>query len=135
MERQYLDPGREVDRWARQFVHKDRPTRTREMLSAITHEIHKRFTYVARHEAGTQDPVMTLKLGSGSCRDFALLMIEAVRSLGLAARFVSGYLYVPEGRARPISAAATPMPGRRSICRAPAGSNSIRPTASSAIAI
>ncbi len=100
MERQYLDPGREVDRWARQFVHKDRPTRTREMLSAITHEIHKRFTYVARHEAGTQDPVQTLKLGSGSCRDFALLMIEAVRSLGLAARFVSGYLYVPEGKGK-----------------------------------
>ena len=99
-ERQYLDPGREVDRWARQFVHKDRPTRTREMLSAITHEIHKRFTYVARHETGTQDPVQTLKLGSGSCRDFALLMIEAVRSLGLAARFVSGYLYVPEGKGR-----------------------------------
>ncbi len=36
MERQYLDPGREVDRWVRQFVHKDRPTRTRDMLSAIT---------------------------------------------------------------------------------------------------
>jgi transglutaminase-like putative cysteine protease len=100
MERQYPDPGREVDRWARQFIHRDRPTRTREMLSAMTHEICKRFTYVSRAEAGTQDPVRTLKLGSGSCRDFALLMMEAVRSLGLAARFVSGYLYVPPARGR-----------------------------------
>ena len=56
------------------------------------------FTYVARDETGVQDPVMTLRLRSGSCRDFAVLMMEAVRSLGLAARFVSGYLYVPEGR-------------------------------------
>ena len=41
------------------------------------------------------DPVLTLRLGHGSCRDLALLMIEAVRELGMAARFASGYLYVP----------------------------------------
>jgi transglutaminase-like putative cysteine protease len=63
----------------------------------MTHAIHERFTYASRAEAGTQDPAVTLKLGSGSCRDFALLMMEAVRSLGLAARFVSGYL-APSGR-------------------------------------
>jgi transglutaminase-like putative cysteine protease len=42
-----------------------------------------------------QTPVQTLHLRSGSCRDFALLMIEAIRALGMVARFVSGYLYSP----------------------------------------
>jgi transglutaminase-like putative cysteine protease len=95
IERQFLDPDRDVDRWARQFLRRQGPTGTRELLAAMTHAIKERFTYVSRHEIGTQDPIETLKLGSGSCRDFAVLMIEAVRSLGLAARFVSGYLYVP----------------------------------------
>jgi transglutaminase-like putative cysteine protease len=97
IERHYLDRDREVDRWARQFLRKQGPTSTRELLATMTHAIHQRFTYAARSEAGTQDPITTLRLGSGSCRDFALLMMEAVRSLGLAARFVSGYL-VPSGR-------------------------------------
>ncbi len=64
----------------------------------MTHAIRRDLTYEAREESGIQDPVKTLRIGSGSCRDFAVLMMEAVRSLGLAARFVSGYLYVPEGR-------------------------------------
>jgi transglutaminase-like putative cysteine protease len=96
IERQYLDREREVDRWAHQFLKKQGQVGTRELLAAMTYAIHERFTYVTRVEMGTQDPLTTLKLGSGSCRDFALLMMEAVRSLGLAARFVSGYL-TPEG--------------------------------------
>lgn len=53
------------------------------------------FDYRAREEAGVQTPVETLKSGSGTCRDYVLFMIESVRSGGLAARFVSGYVYDP----------------------------------------
>jgi transglutaminase-like putative cysteine protease len=95
IERQYLDPEHEVDRWARQFLRQDGRTETTELLAAMTYAIKQNLTYVSRDESGIQDPVRTLRLGSGSCRDFAVLMMEAVRSLGLAARFVSGYLYVP----------------------------------------
>jgi transglutaminase-like putative cysteine protease len=98
IERQYLDPEHEVDRWARQFLRQDGRADTTELLAAMTHAIRQNFSYVAREENGVQDPLRTLRLGSGSCRDFAVLMMEAVRSLGLAAHFVSGYLYVPEER-------------------------------------
>jgi transglutaminase-like putative cysteine protease len=96
IERQYLDPDHELDRWARQFLRRDGRTDTHELLTAMTHAIRQQFTYVARAEKGVQTPLQTLKLGSGSCRDFAVLMMEAVRSLGFAARFVSGYLYGAE---------------------------------------
>ena len=95
IERHAPDPEHEVDRWARQFLLREGPTPTRDLLTAITMAVKRGFNYVAREEHGVQEPTRTLKLGSGSCRDFALLMMEAVRSLGLAARFVSGYLYSP----------------------------------------
>jgi transglutaminase-like putative cysteine protease len=98
IERQYFDPEHEVDRWARQFLRHEGRTDTSELLAAMTYAVHRDLSYVAREENGVQDPVNTLRMMSGSCRDFAVLMIEAVRSLGLAARFVSGYLYVREGR-------------------------------------
>ena len=98
IERQYLDPEHELDRWARQFLRHDGRTETTELLASMTYAIRQTLTYVAREESGIQDPVRTLRLASGSCRDFAVLMMEAVRSLGLAAHFVSGYLYVPEER-------------------------------------
>ena len=95
IERQYPDRDYELYDWARQFVSQSGSVRTHDLLAAITHRIRKDFTYVSRAEMGIQDPLTTLKLRSGSCRDFAVLMIEAVRSLGLAARFVSGYLHIP----------------------------------------
>ena len=107
IERQYLDPGREIDGWARQFLRHDGRTDTVEMLTAMTHAIRANLSYIAREESGIQDPTKTLRLASGSCRDFAVLMMEAVRSLGLAAHFVSGYLHVPEGGAGARGAGAT----------------------------
>jgi transglutaminase-like putative cysteine protease len=91
MERHYADPESKIDQWASAFVQRD--AGTLDVLSAITQAIKQQFPYARREEMGTQTPVETLTKGSGSCRDFALFMMEAVRSLGLAARFVSGYLY------------------------------------------
>jgi transglutaminase-like putative cysteine protease len=94
IERQYSDPDQEVYRWVRGFLRNGRPTETATLLTTINRAIQEGFTYERRYEPGTCDPALTLKLRRGSCRDLALLMIEAVRSLDLAARFVSGYLYV-----------------------------------------
>ncbi|MFT8244379.1 transglutaminase family protein [Roseomonas sp. BN140053] len=93
MERHYRDPERAVDRWARRFLHEDRPTGTVGLLAAMAEHVRASFTYLRRDERGVQEPAETLRLGSGTCRDFAVLMMEAVRSLGLAARFVTGYLH------------------------------------------
>lgn len=100
------DPERLVDNWARRFLNPAGPTRTAELLAAITRAIHAEFRYETREAAGTRPAPETLRLGSGACRDLALLMMEACRSLGLAARFVSGYLYDPA-----ILDAAAPMQG------------------------
>jgi transglutaminase-like putative cysteine protease len=93
--RQYPDPDGEVERWVRRFLRKGRPTDTGMLLMTLTYAFKESFAYERRSEPGTRPPALTLKLGRGSCRDLALLMIEGLRALGLAARFVSGYLYVP----------------------------------------
>ena len=91
----YDDPEGRLTDWARHFMSREGPTRTRELLMRMNGYIRDRFRYAARDEEGTQTPLQTLQLGTGSCRDFALLMMEAVRRLGMAARFVSGYIYDP----------------------------------------
>ena len=95
IERQHLDPLRQIDEWARRFVNVGGRTDTLGMLAAMTSAIKNEFTYVARAEKGTQTPIETLSRRKGTCRDYAMLMIEAVRALGFAARFVSGYVYSP----------------------------------------
>jgi transglutaminase-like putative cysteine protease len=91
----YDDPKGELTAWARQFIRTDGPTGTRELLVQMNQHIRDTLAYAERDEEGTRTPLQTLALGSGSCRDFALLMMEAARRLGIATRFVSGYLYDP----------------------------------------
>lgn len=95
IERHYPDPDRRVDAWVRGFLDNGGAVDTRELLVRITRGIRDGFAYERRFAVGTLSPVETLERGSGTCRDFALLMMEAVRALGLAARFVTGYLYDP----------------------------------------
>jgi transglutaminase-like putative cysteine protease len=106
----YDDPTGALRDWARQFVRTDGPTGTRELLVDMNRSIRDAMLYLARFDEGVQTPYETLRLQSGTCRDFATLMIEAVRSLGYAARFVSGYLYTPwldDGSAGYAGAGAT----------------------------
>jgi transglutaminase-like putative cysteine protease len=95
MERQYPDPDGVIDAWARGFVRRVGSTRLQTLLSDMTQAIYADFKYRKRLQGAAQSPVETLAARSGSCRDYAVLMMEAVRSLGLAARFVSGYIYSP----------------------------------------
>lgn len=95
IERHYSDPHRLVTEWTRRFLSTRGATRTEDFLVSVTSAIRDEFAYEERHEPGVQTPVETLERGAGTCRDYALLMMEAVRSVGLAARFVSGYLYDP----------------------------------------
>lgn len=91
----YDDPDGQLTSWSRQFLDQQGPTYTRQMLVNINRAIREHFRYESRDEEGTQTPLETLETGSGTCRDFALLMMEAARHLGIATRFVSGYLYDP----------------------------------------
>ena len=93
IERQYMDPERKLDTWARRFLRRGTPLRTLNLLAAITQAIREDFVYEARAAEGTNPPLVTLEQRKGACRDFAVLMMEAARALGFAARFVSGYLY------------------------------------------
>ncbi len=97
---QYGDPQGELTAWALNFLDAEGPTPTFKILSEMTHGIREAFTYRRRHEQGTQHPLDTLQTRSGTCRDYALFMIEALRRLGIAARFVSGYLSIPGDRAQ-----------------------------------
>ncbi len=88
------DPDGSVAIWTKAFVAGDQD-QTLDVLQRMMDTINATMAYQAREAEGTQSPGETLRYASGTCRDYAWLMIEAVRRLGLACRFVSGYLYDP----------------------------------------
>jgi transglutaminase-like putative cysteine protease len=95
LERHYPDPNAAVSTWARQFLEGEGGDETFTALSRMCKGIQETLKYAMRFEAGTQPPATTLESGGGTCRDYALLMMEGARSLGVAARFITGYLYDP----------------------------------------
>jgi len=110
LRRRYPDPENEVGRWAARFLRTDGPIDTLELLGSLSRGIQQGFLYRRREAKGIQSPVETLRLGHGTCRDFALLMIEAARTLGFAARFASGYLAVPSAPVEPSDQKAVSSP-------------------------
>src|SRR6202035_2846503 len=88
-----LEP--ELRRWSDQFF-RNGSADTHALLVDMTQTIRRTFRHVARHEKGIQDPIRTIALGTGSCRDLAMMMIAVLRSRGIAARFVSGYVHLAE---------------------------------------
>ncbi|GEP56544.1 transglutaminase family protein [Reyranella soli] len=95
VERHYPDPNAMVSTWTRQFLEGEGGAETFATLTRMCKGIQEGLTYAMRFELGTQPPAVTLETGGGTCRDYALLMMEGARGLGLAARFVTGYLYDP----------------------------------------
>jgi transglutaminase-like putative cysteine protease len=89
---QYPDPV--VAEWARDAASRGQ-TSTADVLLGVAEAVTSTCSYSRRTNPGTQSPAETLARKRGTCRDFALLMIEAARVLGLGARFVTGYIYVP----------------------------------------
>jgi transglutaminase-like putative cysteine protease len=96
LEQHYLDPSDQAGTWARGFV-RGPTTDTLALLADLNAGIGAQLGYQSRDEEGTQTPVETLRRGWGTCRDFAVLLAEAARSLGFGARLVTGYLHVPSG--------------------------------------
>jgi transglutaminase-like putative cysteine protease len=92
---QYPDPGGRLKQWARAFIRAN-PTDTLALLKDLSAGVSSSIRYQAREDEGTQSPAQTLDIGWGSCRDFAVLFLEAARGLGFGGRVVSGYLYNPD---------------------------------------
>lgn len=92
LRRHYPDDEEVVRAWIRPFLDARGRAKTMDFFIALTKSVPIAFQYNVREEPGVQSPGKTLNLRAGSCRDFALLFMEAARLMGVAARYVSGYL-------------------------------------------
>ncbi|WP_225772050.1 transglutaminase family protein [Inquilinus sp. Marseille-Q2685] len=92
---QYPDPAWQLRDWARGFIRAN-PTDTLALLKDLSAGVADWIRYQSREDEGTQSPTLTLDRGWGSCRDLAVLFVEAARNLGFGARIVSGYIYNPD---------------------------------------
>ena len=92
---QYPDPSGRLETWARAFV-RGNQTDTLALLKDLGAGVSAAVRYQSRDDEGAQSPIETLDRGWGSCRDFAVLFVEAARRLGFGARLVSGYLFNPD---------------------------------------
>jgi transglutaminase-like putative cysteine protease len=91
----YYDETGRLHAWAKNFILGER-TDTLSLLQDISAGVSASIRYQSREDEGTQGPLETLDRGWGSCRDIAVLFVDAVRTLGLGARIVSGYLHDPD---------------------------------------
>ncbi len=104
---QYEDSGKRLRSWVGSIV-ATRPTDTLALLKDVSNAVTTQIAYQGRETEGTQGPLETLDRGWGTCRDFAVLFAEAVRTLEFGARLVSGYLFDPfENRVGTTEAGAT----------------------------
>jgi transglutaminase-like putative cysteine protease len=108
VERHYPDPNAMLSSWTKQFLEgEEGGADTFATLTRMCKSIQETLKYTMRFEPGTQPPATTLESGAGTCRDYALLMMEGARAFGLAARFITGYLYDP---ALDVAAGGTASP-------------------------
>jgi transglutaminase-like putative cysteine protease len=117
MMRRYPDPDNAVERWVRRFLRQGRSNETGALLMTLTAAIKESFVYMRRSEQGVHGPGLTLRLGQGSCRDLALVMMEGVRALGLPSATLMRARRGRLGRGtRKVSAFAAILPIYRSHC-------------------
>ena len=94
----YPYDGPALQQWLRGSLPPGQLIDTFELLNELNTHIYESLRYAPRDDPGVQLPHETLALGSGSCRDYAVLMMEAARHWGFGARFVTGYIQMGEGQ-------------------------------------
>lgn len=94
----YPHDGEALHHWLAALYTPGQLINTFDLLNRLNTRIFEAFRYVPRDESGVQLPSQTISLGSGSCRDYAVLMMEAARQWGFGARFVTGYIQMEQGQ-------------------------------------